>query len=778
MSLLTRKLVRDARRHWLQLAAVASTLALGVAVFGAAFDAYDDLETSYTEVYDRLRFADVTVTGGDVDSVADAVQDVDGVAALTTRAQADVAFRVPAGGGTRMLLGRVVAVPAAPAVNDLLVQEGRGPRPGDVVAATVERHMADHFDLGVGDNVEVLAPGGWQPFDITGVAVSPEYLWPARSRQDLLTSPDDFGVLFAAPEVVERLAAAATEHQVLVRYAPGADRAATERAVRAAATGTGAADVMPRRDHPSNAALQEDVDAFGEIAVLFPLLFLGAGALAAYVLLGRLVRAQRAQLGMLAANGYPRARLMRHYLAFGAVAGGGGAALGALGGLGLARWLTTAYTSSLDIPLTVTRFHPVTPVAGLAAGTIAGVAAAIGPARAATAVPPAEAMRGVAPVGVAPHSLVERLPGLRGLPVRLRMLARNAVRTPRRSVSTAVGVVLAAVLVLSSLGMLDTIEIVLDEQFGTVQREDAQLYAEAAPGDVVDAVTGVPGVAAAEPSLQAAVVLSADGHRYQTTLQGFEPATAMHDLPGGLPRSGVVLGSALREVLGVDEGDTVLVAAGDAEPVATEVAGFVDEPIGSLAYASLDEARRLAGDAGIDSVLVRYVPESDADALRARLAEVPGVVAVRDVRGTEEAVTRMLGFFYAVVGVMLLFGSVLAFVVLFNMLSVNLAERTVELATLRAAGARVRSLARLLTGENLVVVTAAIPMGLVAGWLVARSLMSSFESDLWNLSLRLRPTTPLLVAAGLVVTTLVTHLPARRNLRRLDVAEVVRERAG
>jgi putative ABC transport system permease protein len=784
VSLLARKLIRDGRRQPWQLGAVALTLGLGVAVFGAAYDAYRNLTVSYAEVYDRLQFADVTLTGGDTEQLVANLEAIDGVAAVMLRDQSELPFRVQQGAGAsertpRTLLGRVVAQPRGATVDQLLVEEGRGPGTGDPgdTGVTVERHMADHFDLAVGDTVDVFGADGWRPLTITGVAVSPEYLWPARDRQDVLSSPDDFGVLFAPPSLVDQLSDGDVEHQTLVRYASDAKVDGVEAQVRRAATDAGVGDVMTQRDQPSNAALHEDVRAFGEMAVLFPLLFLVAGSLAAYVLLGRLVRAQRAQLGMLAANGYPRGRILRHYLAFGAAIGLVGGAAGALGGVGLAHWLTSTYTSSLGIPLSVTRFRPLTPLIGLVVGALAGTVAAAGPARAAVRVPPAEAMRGIAPVGVSTGRFLERLPGLRGLPVRFRMVIRNALRSPRRSLSTGVGVILAAVLVLSSLALLDTFEVVLDEQFHGIQREDARLYLDGTTPGVVAAVSDVNGVAAAEPSLGAPVALTTDDHRYQTTLEGFETDTRMHRFPQGLPASGVLLGRALHDLLGVDVGDEVSVATAGAEPVPVEVAGFVDEPIGSLAYASLDQTRRLVGTSATQSVLVRYRSAADHDAVHRRLAAVPGVVATRDTRGSEEAVSNMLGFFYAIVGVMLLFGAILAFVVLYNTLSVNLADRTAELGTLRAAGARARGLALLVTGENVLLVIATIPLGLLAGWAVASGMMRSFNSDLWNFSVRIRVLTPIVVAAALVATTLVTYLPAQRHLRRLDVARIVRERA-
>lgn len=778
MNVLVVKLARDTRRQWLQFAGVALTLALGVAVFGAAFDSYANLKDSYQHIYRQLAFADITVTGGDVAGIATAAGDIEGVAAVATRSQADLPFRIDRSGDVSTLVGRLVGVPAGNPVNRVLVQEGSEPSGAAAGSALAERHMATHFSLGVGDTVSVFTGDRFQPMALVGVGVSPEYLWPARSRQDLLTSQDDFGVLFVPDALVARLAPTSTSRQTVISYRAGADRARLDAQITQIATDHEASDVMVRADQPSNAALQQDVEGFGQLAVLFPLLFLVAGALAAYVLLGRLVRTQRAQIGMLTANGYPTRRLLGHYLAYGAVAGIAGSLVGAAAGAGLAVWLTRTYTSSLNIHLALARFHPLTPAVGFTVGTIAGMLAAVAPARAATRVPPADAMRGIAPTGVAHRNPIKRLPGLRRLPIRATLAIRNLGRSPRRSLSTGAGVALAAVLVMSSLGMLDTVSLVLDDQFHQVQRQDAQLYLAGQPSAAQQvAVAATPGVAAAEPAVEVPVVLTAGGHRYQTVLAGFDPFTTMHRFAHGLPAGGVVLGANLRAQLGVDAGGIVNVTAGGAAPIAVTVAGFVDEPLGSLAYASLAEAQRLAGGAGEHSLLVRYQPDTDAAAMRQRLEHQDGVVAFRDVRGSEAAVRQLLGLFYAIVGVMLLFGSILAFVVLFNTLSVNLAERTVELATLRAAGGRVATLARIVTGENLLLVTAAIPVGLVAGWATGRWFMSSFNSDLYHFTLRLRPTTPLLIAGAVVAITLATHLPARRSIRRLDIAAIVRERA-
>ncbi len=108
MSVLGRKTRRDLGRQRWQYASVAITVLLGVALFAGSYDAYLNLEASYEQTYDRLVFADLTVTGGDVVDFASRAADHDGVSGVATRREADIPIRI---GGDHTLLGRVVEMP-------------------------------------------------------------------------------------------------------------------------------------------------------------------------------------------------------------------------------------------------------------------------------------------------------------------------------------------------------------------------------------------------------------------------------------------------------------------------------------------------------------------------------------------------------------------------------------------------------------------------------------------------------------------------------------------
>ena len=451
---------RDFRERRWQVLAVAVTITLGVMMFAASYDAYLNLESSYQGTYDRLHFADMTVTGAE-DGFATEAQAIAGVAAVEERRQVDLPFRV----GDSVLSGRAVGMPAGeqPQINQIDVVEGEYLDPNRPNGIVVESHFAYDHDLVPGSRVEVFTGAEWIETEVIGIGVSAEYLWPAKSRQEVFTAPGTFGVAFVAEELLTPLPANVVADQTLILYDLDADTDETDTAVSDAAHNAGAADVLTQSEQPSNAALQLDVDGFQQLAIAFPALFLVAAGMAAFILLTRLVLSQRPQIGALRASGVSRKLLTRHYLSYGILLGVIGAVIGVVLGVLAGFALSGAYTKELGIPDTVRELHWVTLVVGPLFGLVTGFLAAYLPARSAFRMSPAEAMRGDVKVEDGRLSLIERVvPPLQRAPVRWRMVLRGIGRDKRRSLSTVIGVMLALVLILASWGMIDTVGVLID----------------------------------------------------------------------------------------------------------------------------------------------------------------------------------------------------------------------------------------------------------------------------------------------------------------------------
>ena len=783
MSPINMKLWRDLGRHRAQFIAVAVTIFLGVAMFAASYDSYSNLDASYAATFSEYRFANLTLVGGDAGALESAIIGQAGVESTEVRTTADVPFHVD----EIKLLGRMVGIPGdrESTVNQLDLVSGSTLAVSGTDEVLVEEHMANHFGLEAGDTFSVLAGDRWVEVSVAGVVISPEYIWPARSRNEIITTPDNFGVVFADQEWLTQIAGPANE--VAVYFADGDGNEALEADLLDTGSQYGALTAYSRDEQASNAALSEDIKGFEEIAVFFPLMFLSAAAMAAYVMISRMVHAQRPLIGVLLANGVSRRQVLRHYLGFGLVPGLLAALPGVVVGMLLARTITKAYTSILSIPVTVVEFYPATLVIGVAFGLVAAVTASLAPALVASRIQPASAMRGESQIRVTKSSVFERfVPPVRGLPLRWRMALRGIERSPRRTFYTVLGVVLSLMLVLVSWGMIDTVQHLFAQQFDEIEREDATVYfARPIGSEEVASFAAAPEVDRIEPMIQLPVSIKSDTATFDTALVSLGIDTQLHrfrDAEGGwthLPDMGLLLGVAARDELGIETGDEVTVVVPLAGTEITEtVAGFVDEPLGTLAYISTERLNELAGyEIPATAALVAYAEGTDGVSARAALTELPAVAAFDDAEAMRQMMTDFMSLFYLFVGVMLLFGSAMAFALIFNSMSVNIAERKREVATLLAVGMERKTISRLITAENLLVAVIGIPFGLVVGYYGSKMAMKSFESDMFAFDLYIKPVTYFIASAAILVVALISQWPGLRAIRKLSISTIVKERS-
>ncbi|OEV02445.1 ABC transporter permease [Streptomyces oceani] len=780
--ILLTKTRRDLRRRLPQFAAIAVTVLVGVMLFVASYDAYRNLSASYGSTYERLNFADLTVTGEAPEKTAEAARTAEGVDGVTTRTEAQVPLRID----DNKLLGRVTGMPGdgQPAVNQIDVTSGKGLDADSPNGVVVEQHAADTFGLSPGDQLRGFDGADWRTLTIRGVADSPEYLWPARNRQEVLADPHSFAVVFAPEKTAQALAGPNAPTQTLVHLTDQARDAGAEDGVADRMRAAGAVDIMAREDHPSDATLRQDLKGLEQLAVGFPALFLSAAAIAAYVLITRLVLSERKVIATFLASGASRGVVVRHYLGHGLIAGTLGAVLGVVLGTVATSGVTRAYTSALGIPDTVVEQRPMVIVIGLLFGLVVGLVGGLAPALSASRAAPAEAMRGDVGTLRPPGPWSRALARTRKIPVIARLALRELTRSKRRTLATMTGTFLALVLILVSAGMITSMRSMMNVQFDDVQRQDATVNVGPKAPDLKKDLADVRGVTEVERVTTVPTTVSAGSHSYSTSVTGFRSGTSMHGFRGdgggdkNLPARGVLAGKALADRLQVAVGDTIIVHSSEGQQ-RVRLAGLVDEPLGTSLYGTHDTVRKITGVAG-NAYQLRFADGLDGDQrqeVRTTATSLDGVVAYTDEQALQRQLDQFLSLFWIFIGVMLILGGVMALTVIYVTMTVNVAERTSELATLRAAGVSLRRVAGILAVENLTATLLAVPLGLAAGTFGAWQALQSFNSDMFSMELSLGFWTLLSATLAVIAASLLSQIPMARVVQRLDIAKVVRERA-
>ncbi len=788
MKLILLKTFRDLRASLAQSIALIVIVMLGVTSFAATVAAYRDLDTSYNRTYDNLLFADVTFAVRDApQTVADELRDMEGVEDVFGRLVIDTGLELPERNGETLdpIRARLIGLsaPKRPEVNNVLVLEGRYFDSADDSAILLETHFAEYFDLGPGDTISPILNGTPVDFSVVGVVASPEYLMVSPSRQEILPSARSFGVFFVPLDVLQqKLSAEGMVNDIAIRLEEDADESAVVKRVQEKLAPFGLTATTLRADQPSNAVLKADVEEFREVAYLLPTVILLVAAISVYVMLGRQVRAQTPQVGLMKALGYSDRAVMWHFLLYALVIGVIGSVAGALLGLPLGKWITELYAAELGIPIIETRFYPDLILEGAALSLAATIVAAIAPAYGAARLVPAQAMR-FDPAFAQVKGRASLLERIVRLPLMLRLPLRSVFRVRRRSLTTALGIVFAYILILMVWGLLDSIEFFFTENYGIIERWDLSVsFASIQPPATRETILEWDGVKAVEPILQVPVTLKTDSHSEDILLTAFEPDQEMHflQLPDGttareaLADGRLVIVTGLAKLLDVSEGDRVRLET----PFGTEefiLGPTTDEMMNAVGYLSIGEAQeRLHAPTVPYNGLYLTVDDVQSSQIKLDLYHLPAAAAVQRKADLETDMRGFMGLIYLLIGIMMAVAVAMAFALLFNAMTVSVLERKREFATMRSIGSGTGRIAGLLFTENLILWLVTLPPGLLLGHWMALQMGTAFSADLFTFNIVVAPSTYIFTAAGILLTMLLATLPAIRQVNRLNLAEATK----
>jgi putative ABC transport system permease protein len=783
---LNRKLGRDLWGMRGMVFAIALVQVGGVATFVMSLSTYDSLLLTRDRYYRDQRFAEVFASLKRApDRLGDRIREIPGVDQVDTRVVA--AIRLEVSGFSDPVTGTLVSLPDthAPRLNVLYLRAGRMPDSGRDDEVMIDESFAGAHGLGPGDRLTATINGRRKTLRVTGIALSPEYLYtiaPGAVFPDF----EHYAVLWMR----NRPLAAAYDmdgafNDVTLGLQHGATAEPVIEALDRLLARYGGRGAYARKDQLSHRFLTEELHSLQTMATVFPVIFLGVAAFLLNVVIGRLVATQREQIAILKAFGYGNLDVGRHYAALVLLVISLGLAGGIAGGVWLGRELSAMYTQFYHFPYLRYRLDPL--VIGLAAlvSVLAGLAGTLHAVGRAVRLPPAEAMRPLAPT-VYRATLIERLGLQRLFSQPTRMIARHLERRPVKALLTVAGIASACGIIMVANFQKDSVRYMIDTQYSMSQRQDLSVtFTEPSSFKALYSLAGLPGVEYVEGARTVPARLRFEHRSYRGSLQGLEPEARLRrvldaDLqPVDIPPEGVVLTDYLAELLGIRPGDTLTVEVleGRRPVLQIPVVGTSSEYLGVSAYMERGALNRLMQEGNaVNGAYLRVDPRW-RDRVYRKLDEMPRVagVLVREsaIRSFYRTMDETILYFSFVSA---LLGGFIAFGVVYNSARIALSERDRELASLRVLGFTQPEVAYILLGELGLATLLALPPGFLFGRLLCAYLSHAFRSDLYRVPLILEPGTYAFAAALVLASAAFSALMLWRNLRRLDLIGVLKTR--
>lgn len=395
-------------------------------------------------------------------------------------------------------------------------------------------------------------------------------------------------------------------------------------------------------------------------------------------------------------------------------------------------------------------------------------------------------------------------------PVRALLLIawRNALASRGRTAMSLLAICLGVAFLSSSLAVSDTLSKNLSTLFSSqyesvdvvVRGEALTLGLRADLDDTLTAeVAAVPGVAAAAGVVEGyAQPIGTDGEPIGSGQQPGLGRTWIDDerlqaLPLSEGRGPTAFGEVALDKATAERGELgigdPLVMATTAAATDVTVVGIVDVSSGTgspLSWYDEDSAQRLLGTEGkVQEIFVAAEPDVTLQSLVISISQVlpVGAEALTGAEAAEEsqdAVSSAFGFFQVIMLVFVGIGLLVCAFIVFNTFSVLTAQRSRQLAMLRAIGSSRTQVTTSTLAEGIVLGLVGSVIGLVLGYLGTNLLVWLIAAlGVGDLSggLVLRPATiAISLIAGLVVT-IVGAYPSARKAGRTPPISAIREAA-
>ncbi len=513
--------------------------------------------------------------------------------------------------------------------------------------------------------------------------------------------------------------------------------------------------IMDRTKNPGVVSFASDADRVDSIASFFPFIFFLVAALVALTTMTRMVEEERVLIGTFKALGYSRARITSKYLIYGAAASIIGSVVGIVVlSLILPPIIMEAYAIIYSVPhglLMPIDLGIALSAAGLGVGVtlIATWAAAASTLRET----PAQLMLPRAPKE-GKRILLERITPLwRRVSFSWKVTFRNIFRYKKRLIMTVIGIAGCTGLLLTGLGLQDSINDIIDKQFGQtvkynmiITEDDDISLASAAKVD--ELLSDEKQVFAQAESFDESMVATVEGGKdHSVTLivpddplryqELWVMRTRVGQEPIPLEEDSVIITEKLGNELGLSVGESLTLATQDQMGNATDdrrsftVTGIMENYIANYVFMGKQVYEDAYGKAPIPNAIYAEVAEDEG--LRKDLSEeLRAIDGIKTVAFNDETISSyrtMLRSVNMIVVVLVVAAAALAFIVLYNLTNINITERQREIATLKVLGFTSREVDMYIYREIIILTILGALVGLFFGVFLESFVIVTAEVD-------------------------------------------------
>ena len=491
-------------------------------------------------------------------------------------------------------------------------------------------------------------------------------------------------------------------------------------------------------DIDSNAGFyqyEQDTQRIDNVAKVFPLVFFIVAVLICLTTMTRMVEEERSQIGTLKALGYSDISIMFKYILYAALATIIGSMIGvAIGYRTLPDLCFEMYKNMYRLGNIKLSYYSSLTFQGMMIALLCTLGATIYTCRKTLKESPANLLRPVAPPP-GKRVLLERIKLVwNHLSFSYKVTVRNVFRYKKRFLMTIIGIAGCTGLILAGFGLKDCIVKMVPHQYEDIFSYQAKINLnEEKTNETIDKIKENKRIKdileVHEESItidnkdtnqSVTLVIPKDNPKEFIKLQD-RKTEEQYNLTDG-----IIITEKLAKLLEVEENDILKFSGTDTykEKVAHITENYL------FHYIYLPKSSYKQDEYNTVLIKTKNMTEKEEKELANELKEIPGVSSITFTSSTRHVFDDTMDSFAYVSLILIVSAGALAFVVLYNLSSVNISERRRELATIKVLGFYDKEVYQYINRENTILTLIGILLGLGTGNILTMYIIKTCEIDM------------------------------------------------
>lgn len=783
MKKLDTKLIRSVKNSKGQFISITVMIILALTIYVSLSTVGDNLYNSIYHYYDITNFGDIFIEVSRIPKTAiDKLTSIEGVEMAQGRISRDVPLRVE--DSTEKVNVRIVSLPREERrINGLYTLEGKE-LDGSSRTTVVLQQFYNGRNMKLGEIITPYIGGSEYPLEVVGVVGSPEYIYLMENEQTLLPAPDKFGVIYVSEDFAQMtLGYQGSYNEVMIKvkdeYLNRIDTIVDE--LEDELDRYGVRRVTKREDQLSHSMMMQEVESLEAMSGAITFIFLMVAAVIINIMLSRMVKKDRTSIGVMKAMGYTNQAILMHYAKYSLSMGIIGSLIGSLLSIPLSKAYVELFILYMNVPMFGMKIYYIYFVYGVLLTTVFCMISGLMGARSVLNISPAESMRPEAPKSGKRIWLENVKSVWNRISFSWKMVIRNILRTKRRAIFLVIGIALTYAITMVPVYMSTIFNVMFDMQYGEFQTMDYNIdFAAPMNENVLLEVSQIIDLEHIEQKVEIPLELRRGWRKEAMSVIALPSDTKLYNFKDKsgvqiqLPERGIILSEILAKSLDVKVGDELLIKSyfPDKDDKTIVVKGITQQYLGSNAYMDINQMYDVIDERD----MVTGVLINSNDDVVTKMKDVKNIRQIQSVQDMKNSLLEFMDMIIASMSVMLMFGGVLGFAIVYNITTVSINERIMEFSSLRVLGFEKSQIYRLVTRENGLMTMLGILLGIPLGYGMCVGLSTAVSTEIYSIPILISPSTYIISGAATIIFVTIAQLATLRKIHNINFMEALKNR--